>query len=103
MTYYFENKIINRDTLLYKEGDPAEFVYIVKSGEFQATKRIIHTGPKAENLESIFDNPLKANRHKNNLFTKNTVRQIERINVLNILINFSFLFWDLVSLLEMKM
>lgn len=30
MTYYFETKNCIRDAILYKEGDPAEYVYIVK-------------------------------------------------------------------------
>jgi hypothetical protein len=81
MTYYFETKSCIRDSILYKEGDVAEFVYIIKSGEFEATKRILHTGPKAENIEEILENPLKANKHKNNLFSKNTFRKIEKINV----------------------
>ena len=33
MTYYFETKNCIRDAILYKEGDPAEYVYIVKQGE----------------------------------------------------------------------
>jgi hypothetical protein len=81
MTYYFENKSCIRDSLLYKEGDNADFVYIVKKGEFEATKKILHTGPKGENIEEILENPLKANKHMNNLFSKNTLRQVERINV----------------------
>lgn len=81
MTYNFETKMCIRDSILYKEGDEAEYVYIVKHGEFQATKSILHTGPKAEKIEEILENPLKANKHKNNLFSKNTLRQIEKINV----------------------
>lgn len=81
MTYYFENKSCIRDALLYKEGDSADYVYIIKSGEFEATKRILHTGPKAEKIEDILENPIKANKHKNNLFSKNTLRKIEKINV----------------------
>lgn len=81
MTYYFETKNCIRDAILYKEGDPAEYVYIVKQGELQATKRILHTGPKQENIDEILENPLKANKHMNNLFSKNTMRKIEKINV----------------------
>jgi CRP-like cAMP-binding protein len=81
MTYYFENKSCIRDSYLYKEGDIADYVYIVKSGEFQATKRIIHTKAKEERIEDILENPLKANKNKNNLFARNTMRSVERINV----------------------
>jgi hypothetical protein len=82
MTYYFESKMCIRDSILYKEGEQAEFVYIIKSGEFEATKRILHTGPKLEKIEEILENPIKANKHKNNLFSKNTLRKIEKINVI---------------------
>eukprot|EP00347_Sterkiella_histriomuscorum_P000821 403374386 len=81
MTYYFENKSCIRDSFLYKEGDQADYVYIIKSGEFEATKRILHTGPKAEKIEDILENPIKANKHKNNLFSKNILRKIEKINL----------------------
>lgn len=81
MTYYFESKTCIRDGILYKEGDLAEYVYIIKSGEFEATKRILHTGPKADKIEDIMENPILANKHKNPLFSKNTLRKIEKINV----------------------
>ena len=34
LTYYFEHKKCIKDSFLFKEGDPANFVYIVKKGEF---------------------------------------------------------------------
>lgn len=83
MTYYFENKTTIRDAYVYKEGDPTDYVYIVKSGEFQVTKRIIHTGPKAENIDEVLADPLKANKNKNSLFSKNTLRKVEKINVIS--------------------
>ena len=46
MTYYFENKNYIKDSILFKEGESADYVYIVKSGEFQITKKILHVGPK---------------------------------------------------------
>lgn len=62
LTYYFENKKCIKDSFLYKEGDPANYVYIVKKGEFQTTKKIIHKGFKEERIEDILENPLKANK-----------------------------------------
>lgn len=43
MTYYFEVKKCIKEHVLFKEGDPADFVYIVKKGEFEITKKVIHT------------------------------------------------------------
>lgn len=82
MTYYFENRTCIRDAVLYKEGDPADYVFIVKHGEFQATKKILHVGPKENKIEKILENPLKVNKLSNNLFTKNTTKQLEKINVI---------------------
>lgn len=50
LTYYFEYKKCIKGGFLYKEGDPADYVFIVRNGEFQATKRIIHKGFKEDNI-----------------------------------------------------
>ena len=62
MTYYFESKSCVRDAILFREGEEANYVYIVKSGEFQVTKRIVHCNPREDKIEDILDNPLKANK-----------------------------------------
>jgi len=51
MTYYFEDIKTIKNAYLYREGDSTDNVYIVKRGEFQVTKRIIHTGPREEKIE----------------------------------------------------
>ena len=33
ITYYFANKKAIKNQVIYKEGDPAEYVYIIQSGE----------------------------------------------------------------------
>jgi hypothetical protein len=35
LTYYFETKKCIKGSYLFKEGDPADYVYIVKQGEFR--------------------------------------------------------------------
>lgn len=86
MTYYFETKTYIKDACLYKEGEAAEYVYIVKSGEFTATKKIMHVGPKENKVESIMQNPIKVNKQSNALFTKNTTKVVEKINVRSFLL-----------------
>lgn len=81
MTMSFFSKTCIKDSYLYKEGQPADCVYIVKSGEFQATKRLIHMGVKEENIQEIRENPMKANKTQNKLFNRNTTRKVETINV----------------------
>ena len=70
-----------RDAVLYKEGDPADYVFIIKSGEFQATKKILHIGPKQNSIQDILENPIKVNKLSSALFTKNTTKEVEMINV----------------------
>ena len=41
MTHLLNSKTIPRDGILYKEGDPADFVYIVQNGEFEIFKRLV--------------------------------------------------------------
>ena len=41
---------VNKDCYLYKEGDPAERVYIVKEGEFVVTKKQIKKNKQEENI-----------------------------------------------------
>lgn len=41
LSYFFTVKTIKRGQLLYKEGDPASYVYFIKSGEFKFTKNMI--------------------------------------------------------------
>lgn len=53
MTYYFENKTSLRDAILYKEGEQAEYVYIVKNGEFEVTKKVVHTNAREDKIEDI--------------------------------------------------
>jgi hypothetical protein len=50
LTYYFEYKKCIKGAYLYKEGDSADHVFIVRSGEFEATKKIIHTGFKEDTI-----------------------------------------------------
>lgn len=71
LTYYFETKKCIKGSFLFKEGDPAEYVYIVKKGEFECTKKIIHKGYREECLQDILENPLRANKYQNKLFNKN--------------------------------
>lgn len=40
MCQYLELKHTPKDGILYKEGDPADYVYILQTGEFEIFKRI---------------------------------------------------------------
>ena len=46
-----------KDHFLYKEGDTVDKIYIIKSGEFVITKKLISKNKQAENISEILDNP----------------------------------------------
>ena len=78
-----------KNQIVYREGDPADCVYIIKSGQFEVTKMLVskntglgaisHTSEK-ESTKQIFKNPLKAqkmvNTQKLNLTLKATKTQL---------------------------
>ena len=39
---YFWNMDVTRDQIIFKEGDPADKIYIIKEGEFAVSKKLIH-------------------------------------------------------------
>lgn len=47
LTYQFKEISLIKHQYLYREGDPANFVYIVKSGKFEVTKTLVQ---KSEGL-----------------------------------------------------
>jgi CRP-like cAMP-binding protein len=64
------NKIL-KDQYLYKEGDAAKSVFIVIKGEFEVIKTIVYYNKIEESVDSIFKDPLKANKKSNLMFAKN--------------------------------
>ena len=77
LTYQFKDIPTIKGQILYREGEPADYVYIVKSGQFEVTKTLVQKntglsvimnsvgGTTGKNVEQestkeIFKNPLKA-------------------------------------------
>jgi CRP-like cAMP-binding protein len=77
ITYQFKDIPTIKGQILYREGEPADYVYIVKSGQFEVTKTLVQKntglsvimnsvgGSTGKNVEQestkeIFKNPLKA-------------------------------------------
>lgn len=67
--------------MLYKEGDSADYVYIIQSGDFQVFKKLISFENKMDNIDLILENPLKANKHKNKLFKGNSIKKEEIVQL----------------------
>jgi CRP-like cAMP-binding protein len=41
LTYQFKDIPTIKGQILYREGEPADYVYIVKSGQFEVTKTLV--------------------------------------------------------------
>jgi len=74
---HFKYLDVTRDHILFKEGDMADKVYLIKSGEFIITKKMIHKTKTKENIADILEDPQRACKLNNKFFSKNTVRHID--------------------------
>jgi signal-transduction protein with cAMP-binding, CBS, and nucleotidyltransferase domain len=81
ITCSLSRKTIQKDAFLYKEGDPAKSLFIVIKGEFEVNKTIVYYNKIEESVDSIFKNPLRANKKSNLLFAKNVQAKHKKMNV----------------------
>lgn len=69
---------VTRGQHVIKEGEPADKIFIIKDGEFQVTKKLIHKKKEQEsNIQDILDDPQRACKLKNKFFKKNTTNKID--------------------------
>ena len=71
------SKVVHRHEFLYKQGDKADYVYIVREGEFSVTLKYDVQGPsffETKQME-VFENPSDAKRHDNPLNLKNNRKE----------------------------
>jgi hypothetical protein len=66
--------------VLYREGDKAEYVFIVKEGQFDVSRTIILGKLKGSSTRDIFSNPLRANKVVNTSSLNHT-RKIQKMNI----------------------
>lgn len=78
LSYSLKPLNVTRDCYLFREGDPADKVFIVKEGEFIKTKKLFSSGKQSENIEAILENPQRACKLNNKFFAKNSVKQIDK-------------------------
>eukprot|EP00347_Sterkiella_histriomuscorum_P008621 403344394 len=62
LTYQFTDISTIRNQVLYKEGDSADYVYIVKGGQFEVIKTLHLAEDKSQQTKQIFANPMRANK-----------------------------------------
>ena len=83
LTYQFKDMPMIKNQVLYREGEKADFVYIVKSGQFEVSKLLpskpAHLGiggydATQESTKKIFENPLKAHRVVNTQMLNNSLK-----------------------------
>lgn len=53
---------ITKGNLLYREGDPADHIYIVLTGELEVTKNIPDVRPGLRLIDEIYRDPLKTKK-----------------------------------------
>jgi CRP-like cAMP-binding protein len=57
LSYSLKPLHVTKDHYLYREGDPADKVFIVKEGEFVVTKNLVSSSKQSENIQEILENP----------------------------------------------
>ncbi|CDW79368.1 UNKNOWN [Stylonychia lemnae] len=68
MSHFLNLKITPKDCLLFKEGDTADNVFIIQTGEFEVLKKYKIPEKNEEDIEKIKDNPLKAKKIQQRFF-----------------------------------
>jgi len=71
------SKMLHRHEYLFRQGDKADYIYIVREGEFSVTLRYDVQGPsffETKQME-VFENPSDAKRHDNPLNMKNSRKE----------------------------
>lgn len=80
--YSFEQRNYIRNQQVYFEGDPSDYVFLVKNGEFEITKRITYKLKNSDKNKSDCLKLLKGNKSKSGLSSKETMKpQIETFRV----------------------
>ena len=58
VTDMLEYKLFNEGEVIFKEGEAADKIYIIKEGEFGLCKKLIHKEKEQDNnIQDILDNP----------------------------------------------
>ena len=47
---------------LYREGEPADYVYLVKEGQYEVTRTMTFNEDLSEKTKKIFSNPMRAQK-----------------------------------------
>jgi hypothetical protein len=65
---------------LYREGEAAEYVYLVKEGQFEVTRTLTFKEDAAERTKRIFSNPQRANKDKGSS-QHSSIKKMKQIQV----------------------
>ncbi|CDW89498.1 UNKNOWN [Stylonychia lemnae] len=65
LTYQFTDIKTIKNQVLYREGEPADYVYIVKDGQFEVTRKEKIRENYQENAKQILENPLRSMKVNN--------------------------------------
>lgn len=62
MTYSLQRKFLTKGATLFKEGDPANSLFIIIHGEVEVSKSKVYFPELGCNIGDIYKNPLKARK-----------------------------------------
>lgn len=61
LIYQFTDIKTLKDQILFREGEPSDFVYLVKEGQFEVSRSLMHPKkPIEEQTKTILSNPLRS-------------------------------------------
>lgn len=66
LSYQFQEIHTIKDQVIYKEGDVADYVYLVKEGQFEVSRTMLTKQNLNENTKEILKNPLRSLKVNNN-------------------------------------
>ena len=58
----FEDMSTLKGQTLYREGEPADYVYLVKEGQYEVTRTMSFNEDIGEKTKKIFSNPMRAQK-----------------------------------------
>ena len=80
---HFSYQVKNRGSKLFEQGDKAEHVYIIRSGEVSSYMKLYKDRPSYKDTETktIHKKPLQAHNQHSEHMTKNRARLVEHIDL----------------------
>lgn len=77
----FKYQAKTRGSKLFQQGDKADYVYVIRSGDVRSYYKMMKPDYKQTDAKKIFDKPGQTNNQQSTLLTKNKNRLFELIDL----------------------